>query len=167
MALEHSCIQTRWVNVLLLLQISTCVHQSGIWRFNMDYIAILVCSIYFTLVTKLCGCFSRRRPWIDRWCFLLEHIFVMITLLAGLVFSVLAYYNILYHTKLWRVLRSNYCSHTTTCNSTNKLHRKRCFNFMVLCSMEKENCKEKSSLDPSPSESGLESRLGEEMYWKK
>ncbi len=56
--------------------------------------AILVCSIYFTLVTKLCGCFSRRRPWSDRSRFLLECIFVMITLLPGLVFSVLGYLSI-------------------------------------------------------------------------
>ena len=54
--------------------------------------AILVCSIYFTLVTKLCGCFSRRRPWSDQSRLLLECIFVMMTLLAGFVFSVLAYY---------------------------------------------------------------------------
>ena len=53
--------------------------------------ALLVCSIYFTLVTKLGGCFSRRRPWSDRSRLLLECIFVMITLLAGLVFSVVAY----------------------------------------------------------------------------
>ncbi len=53
--------------------------------------AILVCSIYFTLVTKLCGCFSRRCPWSDRSRLLLECIFVMITLLAGLVLSVLVY----------------------------------------------------------------------------
>ena len=60
----------------------------------MWIMALLVCSIYFTLVTKLCGCFSRRRLWSDRSRFLLEFIFVMITLLPGLVFSVLAYrYN--------------------------------------------------------------------------
>ena len=53
--------------------------------------AILVCSIYFTLVTKLCGCFSRRRPWSDRSRLLLEFTFVMITLLAGSVLNVLAY----------------------------------------------------------------------------
>ena len=57
----------------------------------MWIIAILVCSIYFTLVTKLCGCFSRRRPWSDRSRFLLEFIFFMITLFPGLVFSVLGY----------------------------------------------------------------------------
>ena len=57
----------------------------------MWIIAILVCSIYFTLVTKLCGCFSRRRPWSDRSRLLLECIFVMITLLVGFVFSVLGY----------------------------------------------------------------------------
>ena len=55
---------------------------------------ILVCSIYFTLVTKLCGCFSRWRPWSDRSRLLLEFIFVMIALLVGLVFSVLGYFYI-------------------------------------------------------------------------
>ncbi len=53
--------------------------------------AILVCSIYFTLLTKLYGCFSRRLPWSDRSRLLLECIFVMITLLTGLVLSVLGY----------------------------------------------------------------------------
>ncbi len=57
--------------------------------------AILVCSIYFTLVTKLCGCFSRRRPWSYRSRLLLECIFVTITLLVGIVLSVLIclYFN--------------------------------------------------------------------------
>ena len=64
------------------------VAQSGVvWT-----MAILVCSINFTLVTKLCGCFSRRRPWSDRSRLLLECIFVMMTLLAGIVLSVLGYY---------------------------------------------------------------------------
>ncbi len=65
------------------------IAQSGVvWT-----MAILVCSINFTLVTKLCGCFSRRRPWSDRSRFLLECIFVTITLLVGLVFSVLGYFT--------------------------------------------------------------------------
>ena len=64
------------------------VAQSGVvWT-----MAILVCSINFTLVTKLCGCFSRRRPRSDRSRLLLECIFVMMTLLAGIVLSVLEYY---------------------------------------------------------------------------
>ncbi len=58
---------------------------------GMLIMAILICSIYFTLVTKLGGCFSRRLPWSDRSRLLLECIFVMTTLLAGLVFSVLIY----------------------------------------------------------------------------
>ncbi len=58
--------------------------------------AILVCSIYFTLVTKLCGCFSRRLPWSDRSRLLLECIFVMITLLAGLVSSLVLGYISMY-----------------------------------------------------------------------
>ncbi len=55
--------------------------------------ALLVCSIYFTLVTKLCGFFSRRHPWTDRFHLLLEYLFVMILLLAGLTLSVLLYYT--------------------------------------------------------------------------
>ncbi len=79
------------------------VQSGGMW-----IIAILVCSIYFTLVTKLCGCFSRRRPWSDRWRFHLECIFVMITLLPGLVFSVLeynlVYYNNIIYSALYGIL---------------------------------------------------------------
>ena len=76
-SMYNFCYQVRLVYI--------SVAQSGlVW-----IIALLVCSIYFTLVTKLCGCFSRRRPWSDRWRFHLECIFVMITLLPGLVFSVL------------------------------------------------------------------------------
>ena len=62
-------------------------NSGGMW-----IIAILICSINFTLVTKLCGCFSRRRPCSDRSCLLLEFVFVTITLLVGFVFSVLGYY---------------------------------------------------------------------------
>ena len=57
----------------------------------MWIMALLVWSIYFTLLTKLYGCFSRRHPWSDRSRLLLECIFVMITLLAGSVLSVLVY----------------------------------------------------------------------------
>ncbi len=62
--------------------------------------AILACSTCFSLVTQLCGCsccFSRRLPWSDRSCFrkyCLEILLVMITLLIGLVFSVLTYKTI-------------------------------------------------------------------------
>ena len=70
-----------------------CVYISVANSGLMWVTTILVCSIYFTLVTKLCGCFSRRRPWSDRSRFLLEFIFVMITLLPGLVLSVLGYYT--------------------------------------------------------------------------
>ena len=55
--------------------------------------ALLVCSIYFTVVTKLCGCFSRRHLWSDRFHLLLEYLFVIILLLVGLTFIVLAYYT--------------------------------------------------------------------------
>ena len=56
--------------------------------------ALLVCSIYFTVVTKLCGCFSRRHLWSDPFHLLLEYLFVMILLLVGLAISVLTYYTI-------------------------------------------------------------------------
>ncbi len=78
------CYQVRYVYF-------SVVQSGGMW-----IIALLVCSIYFTLVTKLCGCFSRRHPWSDRWRFHLECIFIMITLLPGLVFSVLEYILLYY-----------------------------------------------------------------------
>ena len=68
----HFCYQVR--------RVYFSVAKSGLLWIT----AILVCSIYFTLVS-----FSRRRPCSDRSRFLLEFIFVMITLLVGLVFSVL------------------------------------------------------------------------------
>ncbi len=55
--------------------------------------ALLVCSIYFTLVSQLCGCFLRRHPWNDQFYSLLEYLFVLIPLLGGLVTSVLVYYT--------------------------------------------------------------------------
>ncbi len=64
------------------------VANSSLW-----IMALLVCSIYFTLVTKLCGCFSRRHPWSNRFHSLLEYLFVMILLLVGLAFSVLTYFT--------------------------------------------------------------------------
>ena len=56
--------------------------------------SILVCSVCFSLVTQLCGCsccFSRRLCF-RNYC--LEILLVMITLLIGLVFSVLTYKTI-------------------------------------------------------------------------
>ncbi len=57
--------------------------------------ALLVCSIYFTLVRQLCDCFSRRHPAVhDRSCLqnsCLEALFVVITLFVGLIFGVLTY----------------------------------------------------------------------------
>ena len=57
--------------------------------------ALLVCSIYFTLVRQLCDCFSRRHPAVhDRSCLknsCLETLFVVITLFVGLIFGVLTY----------------------------------------------------------------------------
>ena len=67
------------------------VYISVAYGGGMLITAIQVCSIYFTLVTKLGGCFSRRLPWSDRSRLLLECIFVMTTLLAGIVLSVLVY----------------------------------------------------------------------------
>lgn len=59
--------------------------------------AILMSSIYFTLVTQLCGCFSRRCPW-SSWCeqscfqnYCMDVLLLMITLLVGFVCSVTAY----------------------------------------------------------------------------
>ena len=74
------CYQVRDVYI-------SVAYGGGMW-----IMVILICSIYFTLVTKLCGCFLRRRPWSYRLRLLLECIFVMTTLLVGFVFSVLAYY---------------------------------------------------------------------------
>ena len=55
--------------------------------------ALLICSIYFTVVTKLCGCFSRRHLWSDPFHLLLEYLFVMILLLVGLALCVLTYFT--------------------------------------------------------------------------
>ncbi len=89
---------------------------------SLCIMALLVCSIYFTVVTKLCGCFSKRHPWSDRFYLLLEYLFVLIPLLVGLTFIVL---NILHQKHLHYELHSGntYVSHTT-CTSTNKLDRK-------------------------------------------
>ena len=80
-------IKKNLLSLVVALYISVA-NSGGMW-----IIAILICSINFTLVTKLCGCFSRRRPWSDRSRFLLEFIFVMITLLAALALSVLGYFT--------------------------------------------------------------------------
>ena len=75
-----------------------CIYSATLYMsaatVSLWMMAILVCSIYFSLVTQLYGCsccFSRRLPWSDRFYFRLEVLLVMITLLIGLVFGVLTY----------------------------------------------------------------------------
>ncbi len=74
-----------------------CIYSATLYMsaatVSLWMMAILVCSIHFSLVSQLYGCsccFSRRLPWSDRSCFRLE-VFLVITLLIGLVFGVLTY----------------------------------------------------------------------------